>query len=505
MELLWQQDGEMIEFGEFLPDLPPLANPGLIQAQNVLPGEANYLPLPGPMPFSPSPFDGVPSGYISTRDNGIPAISYTFVGTPTSIFQNDGPDYTNVSRATAYATTSKNSWEFTQWGNDIIATNFDDLMQVITMGSPPFADLAGSPPRAKHVATVQNFLVVGNTNDPIDGNQPQRVRWAGIGTTTSWSVDPATQADFQDLRNNGGQIQKIVGGEYGLILQEKSIVKMYYVGAPLVFQFDLLEDNRGCIAPNSVVKVGNNIAYLADDGFYVFDGQQSIPISEGKIVDTFFRDLNRGYLNRISVALYPRQNIICWSYVSLFAQVEGMPDTILFYNYAPNSKTRWAFASINSYLLLNPISIAYTLDGLDAVSTNLDTGIIFSLDDPIWMGELDSLGTIDQNLFINIMEGDALPAIISTGEAWLKQPNRTYISLIRPHIDSSEGIVSVQIGSRNNESEDISYGATYSMNVAGNFPVRANSRFLSAKFRITGNFFGAQGFDILDSTQAGIR
>ena len=146
---------------------------------------------------------------------------------------------------------------------------------------------------------------------------------------------------------------------------------MSYIGSPLIFQFDEVESERGALAANSVIKVGNNVAYLGQDGFYVFDGNSSIPIGDGKIDETFFNDVDIENLTRMSAAFYPNDNIICWSYVSISATGQ-IPDTILFYNYAPNSKQRWAYAKINNYLLVNPISTAYTLDSLDTVSTNLD-------------------------------------------------------------------------------------------------------------------------------------
>jgi hypothetical protein len=35
-----------VAFREWAPDLPPIVNPGLVRATNVLPTAAGYLPLP---------------------------------------------------------------------------------------------------------------------------------------------------------------------------------------------------------------------------------------------------------------------------------------------------------------------------------------------------------------------------------------------------------------------------------------------------------------------------
>lgn len=501
----------MINFGEYLPDMPPLDNPGLLDARNVFPGSTGYRPVPAATPYSTNTLDTRPQGAFSVTDNTPNAQIYTFVGTSDKLYQLDINSWTNVSKGGGYATTEEDDWEFVHWGNDVIATNFSDEIQSITFGDSNFADLSGDAPKAAHITTVKDFLVVGNTYDSSDGYQPQRVRWAGIGSSTSWNVSATTQADFQDLKNDGGAIQKIIGGEFGLIFQKSAITRMSYIGSPLIFQFDLLESQRGVLSPGSVIKVGNDVYYLGQDGFFVFgrdparptSTQRSFPIGDGKIDETFFNEVDFTYINRMSVALYPLENVIVWSYVSIQA-TGGMPDTLLFYNYSPNATTKWSYAKIDNFLVLNPIAHGYTLDGLDVVTTNLDE-LPYSLDSHVWQGTTEVLGTIDSNLGLSLLNGDPLDATIQTGEAWLQSPSRTYISLIRPHIDQCSGAITAQIGTRNLESESASYGAISTLNVAGEIPVRANARFMRAKFNITGNFNVAQGFDILKTTPVGRR
>lgn len=497
----------MIEFGEYLPDVAPLENKGLLNCENILPASSGYRPFPGPSQISSNTIDARPQGAYSARGQANTSTIYTFIGNATKLYSFAGSTFTDVSIAAGYTTGADETWEFVSWGYDVIATNFTDVIQNVTLGAPPFANLAGTPPKARHIAVVDNFLVVGNTWDAADLFQPQRVRWAGIGTSTSWTVSATTQADFQDLKNDFGYIQKVVGGEFGLIFQERGITRMSYVGSPLVFQFDLVESNRGALAANSVVKVGDNVAYLASDGFFVFDGQQSIPIGDGKVDETFFNSVDIGNLDRMSVALYPNENIICWSYPSINA-TGAIPDTILLYNYSPGSKQRWAFASVDNYIIFNPISTAYTLDGLDAVSTNLDAlpeppPNDISLDSKYWQGSLNMLGMIDTSLGLSAFNSAPLNATIETGEAWLQEPSRAFISLIRPHIDKCSGTVTAQIAARNLESENISYGSACSVNSAGFIPVRANGRFMRAQFNLTGSFTDAQGFDIISTTPVG--
>lgn len=496
----------MIKFGEYLPDQSPLENPGLTDCRNIIPSSAGYSPFPASQNYSTNALDARPQGGISVHDTTVNGQIFSFFGTVDKLYILDGAVFTDVSKGGGYATQDEDSWEFVIWGDRIIATNFSDPIQYMDLGAGPFADLGGSPPLAHHVDIVGNFLVVGNTYDATDGYQPARVRWPGIGTTDSWTVSATTQADFQDLRNEGGEIQKIVGGEFGLVFQQDCITRMSYIGSPLIFQFDLVESARGALCSNSVIKVGNNVAYLAQDGFFVFDGQQSIPIGDGKVDETFFSTVDLAYLPRMSVALYPNENVICWSYASLQALNPGMPDTILMYNYSPRCPFKWSYALVDTWFILGPLSQSYTLDGLDAVSTNLDTGIIFSLDSPVWMGVVKLLATFDDNFFLGLVNGAALPSRIVTGEAWLTEPNRSFVTMLRPHIDlAPSNEVFVSVGTRNLESQPIDFSPSVNLNSAGYAPVRANARFLSARFDMLGNYKSAQGFDIITTTSSGRR
>ncbi len=499
----------MIEFGEYLPDVAPLENPGLINCKNILPTSAGYQPFPSAAPASVSTIDARAQGGYSARDQTNLGTVYTIVGTFDKLYSFDATGFTDVSQVGGYSTQADDTWEFVAWGNDIIATNFTDPIQNMTLGSPPFADLGGSPPHARHIATVDNFVVVGNTWDGAADYQPQRVQWSGLNNSATWAVSAVTQADYQDLRNDGGYIQKIIGGEFGLIFQERAITRMSYIGSPLVFQFDQVETNRGALAAESVIKVGPNVYYLGQDGFFMFNGDESIPIGDGKVDNTFFADADITLLTRMSVAQYPNENIVCWSYASLNS-TDGIPDTILMYNYSPTSKLKWSYAKIDNWLLLNPISQAYTLDGLDAVSTNLDAlpsppPNDISLDSKVWQGSINLLGLINTDLEMAFLNGSPLPGTIETGEAWLSDPNRTYVTLIRPHVDRCTGTVTAQIAARNLESEAVSYGPVCTINSAGYIPVRANARFMRAQFNITGDYNDAQGFDIITTAPVGRR
>lgn len=513
--------------GEYKPDLPSTLNDGLTRAEGVLPFEAGYSPVPGLNAITTSQIDARAQGIFSARDLATAATTYVYVGNATKLYQLSGNGWTDVSVGGGYSTGATERWEFAQWGDQVVATNFTDVMQVITLGGANFANLGGTPPQARYVATVKDFLVVGNTDDPTDNEQPQRVRWSGFDDITTWTVSATTQADFQDLRNNYGWINGIVGGDYGLIFQEFAIVRMTYIGAPLVFQFDVVELQRGAYAPGSIIEIGDNVAFLAEDGFFVFDGRQSIPIGDGKINESIFSDshpigFDTNYVERMYSAHYPRQQILCWSYPSINADPAGTNDTILFYNYSPQAKTRWSVVrtnvndaaagttNINHYVLGSEVTQGYTLDGLDAVSTDLDA-LPFSLDSRVWQGLNKMLGVVDTAgdlaTFDPQSDTDYVDAFIETGEFQLNPDARTSVSLLRPFIERLGGntVVTMAMSARDDQDVTISFSSTTTLNSSGFANIRSNGRFQRAFIKIENGFDHAYGIKMMQATKVGRR
>src|SRR3546814_18020993 len=75
---------------------------------------------------------------------------------------------------------------------------------------------------------------------------------------------------------------------------------MTYVGGDTIFQFDEISSNIGCIAPNSLVQVGNLAFFLAEQGFMVCDGTSVRPVGEEKVNRTWRAADDRGRFNYMS-------------------------------------------------------------------------------------------------------------------------------------------------------------------------------------------------------------
>lgn len=487
----------VIPFGEYAPDLPALGNAGATTAKNVIPQFKGYKQLNSLAAYS-SALTAYCRGAFTGTDVDGNVCSYA--GDATKLYRLVSTTMTDSSKVGGYNCAADSYWEFQQFGNTVIASNFDDTPQVLTLGGTTFANLSGSPPNFRHMGVGRGFLIVGNTFDGSDGNIPYRIRWPGIGTSTSWTVSASTQADYQDLDSVFGWVQCIVGGEIIYVFQERAVWRMAYVGSPTVFEIVRIEDARGAFAPRSPISVGGVIFYVSDDGFYGLSGGQSFPIGAGKVDKTFLADLNDDYLHRITAAAIPDDKVIIWSYAGS-GSVDGTPNKCLFYNWASK---RWCFAEFNHELIYRAQSIGVTLDGLNAISAQLDS-LAFSLDSKVWMGGKLQLAAFDTSHKQAFFTGSAQDAVFETGEVQLTPGRRSEVTSVVPLVDG--GTHTVQVGTRETQDGTVSWSSASTENASGICPVRSNSRYHRFRVNNTGSFTDAMGVEIPDEaiTDVGSR
>lgn len=345
-----------VEFGEWLPDLQDFTKPGLRRCFGVFPKASSYEPFNQLAAFS--------SNTLLNRCRGaIIAKTSNFAGDASALYIMSGSTtFVAVTRPAgsggAYSLVSTDMWQFTQFGDLLIAVNGHNntttgftahTIQAISSSSAaiPFFNLPGAGNlAAKTIATVRDFVVIGNVMhaDSSSGTYIQRVRWCAVNNPTSWTADATTMADHQDLAGNGGEVMKIVGGEYGVIFMRNAIYRMDFVGSPLIFQFDQVQNNLGAIARNAIAEYQNMIFFLSDTGFYAFDGATVTPIGRGKVDDSFWKGklpeiaFDSRFPDRVVAEIDPENKLVMWSYPSTNT-TSGSCDVVLVYSWAYN---RWS-------------------------------------------------------------------------------------------------------------------------------------------------------------------
>jgi len=482
----------MIPFGEWLPDHPAFANPGATVATNVIPGPGGgYRPFPDLVSF-PSALDARAQGAFAVI--GPDGTVSSFAGSASRLYRLDNASWTQIN--SGFATAPEAQWAFTQFGNLVIAVNFTDAPQKFNLAMPSgtFAALGGSPPKAKFVAVVREQVVLAHLV-----GQPQRVQWSGLDDAEDWTVSAVTQADFNDVVGDHGHITGLAGGDYGVLFCERAIFRMDYIGAPVIYQFTRVEQGRGCACPGSIAPLGRLVFYLSDDGFYMFDGIQSLPIGKNKVDRSFYADLDQANSHRVTAAIDPVNSLVIWAYPGV-GNVGGNPNRLLIHNWTSG---RWSRADIEVEMLWRDLSKGYTLDSLDIITASLDA-LPFSLDSRVYAGGKLLLAAFDADHRLGHFTGPNLPATIETAEAALGRGERAFLSAVRPMIDTSD--LTVRVAGRERVMDAVSFSSPSAVNAAGYCSVRSSARLHRARIAIDAgaSWDHAQGIEV-DAVPDGSR
>lgn len=146
-------------------------------------------------------------------------------------------------------------------------------------------------PDSSVVGTIAQFVFCGkyalSTDDFLT------VQWCAIGDPTDWPTPGTTdaktkQAGQQVFPGAYGKITGIVGNDfYGYIFQERAIHKVTYVGGDVVFNFDTIIDDLGCINYDRFTKVDEVVYFESQRGYHSITNDVITHIGFGKVDDSY--------------------------------------------------------------------------------------------------------------------------------------------------------------------------------------------------------------------------
>jgi hypothetical protein len=464
----------ILPFGEWKPDLTNFAGDTSQLVQNVVPRADGYGPWRSFAAFTSALLAACRGAFCARKSDGTVTI---FAGTAAArLYKLDNTTlaWSDVSKSgSAYsALPSSDHWQFAQFGDFVIAVQANTVPQVFDISSgSAFADLGGSPPQARYVTVVGRFLMLSGLL-----STPFRIQWSGLNAVTTWT--PGTNSsDYQDLPD-GGIVRGVAGGEFGVIFQDSVIRRMVYaVGAPYVFQIDRIAEDKGLLAPYSIIRAGDRIFWLAAQGFHaMLPTGVPEPIGKEKFDRTFFGDYDPAQPQLVIGGADPENSRVFWAYKSQ-AGAAGLFDKLLCYDYGLRRAS--IIAQSGEYLtsLARP---GLTLEGLDSISTNLDTGITFSLDDVALSG-LPKFALFDPAHKLGFASGATLEANVDTAEQSLNGW-RVRVRGLRPITDAPSCYGS--IGAREHLQSTISYSAEQAVNARGLCPANVSTRLARGRLRI---------------------
>ena len=477
---------DYIPFNDWLPDLIDLNNPALEIAKNCLPAKDGFKSFPSFVRESSNAITGDAKGLFSGEDGT--GSNFTFVGDQTSLYRYTGAQaFDNVSKAGGYTNTA--FWDFTLWENQTIATNFNDPVQEFTFGSSAlFADLGGSPPNARYVATVRDFVLLANIND--GASKPYTVRNSARADPTDWTISSTTQASSFDVYDSG-PITGLVGGGFGTLFTTGGVYRLTYIGSPIVFQRDEIGNGLGCEIPGSIVKRIESRGELAftyfrtRDGFAVTDGSTVREIGNDRVNLWFEEQFDKSRANQLTAGIYGLRDSVVWSFPSTTST--GQNDAYIAFNFSTN---KWSYGEIDVEQLGLTNNPGVTLDEIDSLVDDV-TELV---DSSVWDGSGSAFGAIDHEGFFGTFRGPALNAEFVTGEKRYG-PGKSRFGRMWPDCD---GTVTTEVASGETYKQIGTYGPASTMR-RGYTSHRGTSQkdnFHKIRMKTTGPFSECKGLTV---------
>lgn len=464
---------QKIILGEWLPDQPGVTG-AVTDAKNCYPVANGYAPFRSEADYS----DAAGADLLITFAGKFAGATSLFAASATQIYKFDSND-ASLDAATTTGYTAVEGWDVTQFGSKIILANGQDKLQSWELNSSTyFADLDAAAPTAKFVTVVKDFVVAAN----VPGGDENKVLWSDINDETDWTPGAASQSDYQ-VMPDGGDITGLAGGEYGIVFLERAIYRMSYAGSPFFFQFDAISRSLGCISNGSIAQYGGLTYFLADDGFYVCDGQTTKAIGSEKVNRWFFSNAIPSEIQTgMSATIDPINKLVIWRFSGTFGN-----KYLLIYSI---DLGRFSYATTTATSVAYVLTPSSTLEQVDNYSASIDA-LTIPLDSRVFAGgQLLFAGVSGQKIIT--FSGQPKTAEIVTGDI---NVGRSTITLAKPIVDG--GSAEVAVASRDNLYEQVEFGVSVAADAENRISLRSNGEYHRLKLIPTGdNWVTAVGLEV---------
>ncbi len=165
----------------------------------------------------------------------------------------------------------------------------DTDRHVIVLGADPVSSGA-------RTGSIDPMLVVFSDQESITEFEPKT-------TNTAGSVRLSAGSEIR-----GG----LRARQETLIWTDTSMYSMQFVGPPLTFALNLINEGTGMIGPNACINSPNGVFWMGDDGFYSYNGSvQKLPCS---VLSYVQEDLDIGQAFKVFAVLNKEYNEVWWFY-----------------------------------------------------------------------------------------------------------------------------------------------------------------------------------------------
>jgi len=482
------------------PDYSPLAMPdgGLVVCKNVVPLDEYYAPMPDKLQLISTVLDGTPLAARCFRSNN--GNAYSLIGTTSKIYRVEINDtVTDVSIAGGY-TAGTNAWNFAQYGEWIVATDYANDIQVLKAFSSgaACAALGGTPPKCKYVLIHSGYLILAYLNDGTV--YPKKLQWSAHESIEDFTASLTTGSDSQDLADADGEITGLahIGSNFGIFHQNSITLGVFSGGA---YTFSFLQNAVKDIGalPGSVISIGVKVFFWSDRDIYEWSGVgDPTPIGAG-VKNAVLQNLYVASSKyRITAAHDPNRGLVFWSYASTSGT--GTPDKILCYNYRARI---FSLIDLTTHCIWVHVTGAVEMDAADTTYPIVDD-MPYDMDSSLYQANTYVLSCVDgDDKTMATFVGAALMGVVETGDIATSDGKIAHIRRVRPIVHNAVTAPSVRVGTKMNENESVSYSLPRAVGSNGFSDVRKSGRYV--RFELTtGNHSGITSMDV-EVVETGLR
>ena len=199
--------------------------------------------------------------------------------------------------------------------------------------------------------TDRHLIVLGA--DPLSGSS----RTGAIDPMLVAFSDSENELDFETTTtNSAGSVRLssgslIIGGlksrQEVLIWTDTSLYSMNFIGPPLTFALNLINEGAGLVSPKGAINAPNGVYFASKSGFYFYNGSVNrLPCSVQEYV---FNDLNLDQAFKCFMSLNAEFGEVWFFYPSIEDDT-GEISRYVIYNYEENS---WSIGSLVRYAWLD--------------------------------------------------------------------------------------------------------------------------------------------------------
>jgi hypothetical protein len=292
-------------------------------------------------------------------------------------------------------------WSQSNFGEDLVFAPrggpiyYWDATTGVTARGVNLTSLSG----ASNVPTVQNFIFVSDINRFIfafgcneQGSSVQDamlIRWSDQESAVNWTAAATNQAGSIRFSHGSELVTCLQTRQEIVVWSDSAIYSMQYVGAPAVWQSQLLGDNISIQSQNSAATASGMVFWMGVDKFYNYDGR--VQTLRCDLRQYIFSDINTSQAAQVFAGTSEGFNEVWWFYCSANSTEVNR---YVVYNYSEDiwyygtlGRTAWLDSGLRDF----PLAATYSYNLVNHESGNDDneTGTPVAIAASIGSSEFD--------------------------------------------------------------------------------------------------------------------